>query len=324
MILTTLSHSGVEGFLAPLTERLSQEDYVALILNYQEGFVFNEREASRLAGKRFVVFDFGEYGVNHSWNNQYLPGITIQHHRQTCDLAERLKLDEYLKQQKIICCFKREFSQACQDLIDNGKVHYPVCPVEIFFDNIPPIEPISKDEYMSRVGLIFHLFGNSHPDRKVLAGAIMAHFERICTSLGKMADLINARLPFHLVEQIECISRYDIGTVLHHQSKCLLSVNLSGFGQKNFRNREACHNAVPIIADIGMRYAIQPDNSNAVMLPTQDGRLNIPASIAILEEVLRDRENLWERFQNAHNVAHALHPDNYVRDQINNRIHQHL
>lgn len=320
MIITNLNKtSGIEGWLHPVTSRLIEGDYVAIIFNYQEGYRFDEKAAAQLSGKKFVVCDYGEHGVPSSWCNTHLLGVTTHGHRAVDAIAEYLKLDEFLKQQNIILYFKREFSQALQERLE-CRSPFPVEPIDIFFDNLPPIEPISKDEYMSRHGLIFHLFGNSHPDRKILAGEMMKRFERICTSLGKMVDLMNASLPFHLVEQIEHLSRYDVGNVLHWQSKCLMSVNFPGFGIKAFRLREAYHNTVPIMADLGMKYAIQPSDDNAVMLPTENGRIKVEESFEKLESVIRDRENLWHRFQNAHNVAHALRPDNYIRDQINEKI----
>lgn len=326
MILATMNRNNphVEGWLRPTTDRLCDGDYVALIMTHQEGFVFDQERAKTLSGKRFVCFEYGEYGQQESWKNDYLPGITIHSHRATCDLAERLKLDEFLRQQNIVLTFKREFSANCQELVNSGKIPYAVEPVEIFFDNLPPIPPLDQEDYMSRVGLIFHLFGNSHHDRKRLAAALMERQERICTSVGKMTDLINARLPFSLVEQIEHISRYPVGDAVHWQSKCLLSCNLGGFGQKAFRLREAFHSAVPVMADIGMKYAIQPSDDNAVMLPAKEGKLLIPESMDKLEAVLRDRENLWNRMQNAHHVAHALQPEPYVRDQLNSKIQKYL
>jgi len=305
-----------------MTNRLMElpQDCAYLILNYGEGFSFDVEIARQLSGKRFVIFDMGEHGVDHSWQNTYLPSIRSDSHRPVCNVEEYYKLDEYLRGQKIVMCFKREFSENIQTMIDGGRVPFPVEPIEIFFDNLSVTPPADKEDYMNRVGLIFHLFGNSHPDRKNLAGEMMKKFERICTSIPKMTDLINHHLPFHHVEQVEHLSRYSVGEVLHAQGKCLLSVNLSGFGCKAFRLREAYHNAVPIMADIGMRYAVQPNNDNAVMLPTQDGRLKIDESIAILEEALRDRENLWHRFQNAHTVSEMLAPDRYCEQQINQKI----
>lgn len=324
MIITNLNKtSGIEGWLNPVTSRLTDGDYVALFFNYQEGYKFDERKAAELSGKKFVIFDYAEYGTPHSWQNTHLLSVTIQNHRPVSEVAEYLKLDEYLKQQNIVLYFKREFSKELQDRLDI-KSPFPVEPIEIFFDNLPPIEPISKEEYMGRHGLIFHLFGNSHPDRKLLAGEMMNRFERICTSIPKMVDLVNASLPFHLVEQIEHLSRYDIHNALHWQSKCLMSVNFPGFGVKAFRLREAYHNAVPIMPDIGMKYAIQPSDENAVMLPTENGFIKIEESMEKLESVIRDRENLWHRFQNAHSVAHALQIPNYMRDQVNEKIQRYL
>ena len=322
MTLTTLNRQNphIESWLRPMTDRLWNGDYVALILNYNEGFTFNDDEAWRLNGKKFVCFEMGEYGVDQSWQNTYLPAVNVNAHRPVCNVEERYKLDEFLKSQNIVLTFKREFSANIQQMIDEGRVHYPVEPIEIFFDNIPPIPDLNHDEYVNRVGLIFHLFGNSHPDRKNLAGFIMAGFERICTSIGKQADLVNHRLPFHHVEQVEACSRYAVQDVLHHQGNCLLSVNLPGFGQKSFRMREACFNAVPVMGDYGVHYSIPWNDDNAVMLPTVEGRLKIPESIRILQAVLRDRENLWHRVQNANTLARMYHPDRYVEEQINQKI----
>jgi len=174
MILTTLNkRAGVDDWLKPMTNRLCDGDYVALILEYNEGFIFDEEHARSLSGKRWIVFEMGEYGIDHSYRNTYLPAIRSDSHRPVCNVEERYKLDEFLRGQKIAMCFKREFTQNIAEMIDQGKVHYKVAPVEIFFDNIPPIPDADRDEYISRVGLVFHLFGNSHEDRKFLAGDMM-------------------------------------------------------------------------------------------------------------------------------------------------------
>lgn len=323
MTTTTLNRNGgIDSWIRSCTDRLCQGDYVALVINHAESYVFDTERAQTFSGKPWIIFEYGEYGTNHSWQNDYFPAVTIQSHRPLGCVAEYLKLDEFLKTQKIALCFKREYSQKAQELVASGRVHYPVAPIEIFFDNLPPVPPLDREEYMNRVGLIWHLFGNSHPDRKRLAGAMMERFERICTSIPKQADLVNHKLPFHHVEQVEHLSRYAMHEVLHHQGKCLLSVNLAGFGVKSFRLREAYHNCVPIMADIGMKYAIQPNDDNAVMLPTKDGRILLEESIAKLESVLRDRENLWHRMQNAHTVAEMLCPDRYVREQVNAKIQE--
>jgi len=124
------------------------------------------------------------------------------------------------------------------------------------------------------------------------------------------------------VEQVEGIARYPVSDVLHHQGKCLLSVNLPGFGQKSFRMREACFNSVPVMGDYGIRYSIPWNDENAVMLPTKDGRLVMEESIRKIEEVLRDRENLWHRMQNANTLAKMYSPQRYVEEQINQKIRQ--
>lgn len=320
MILTNLNRTaGIEGWLHPTTSRLVDRDYVALIFNYQEGYVFDPDMAAQCSGKKIIIFDYTEFGQDISWKNTLLLGVNKEDHRAVCELAEYYKLHEWVRQQNVVLYFKREFSQALQERL-KVRSSFPVEPIEIFFDNLPPIEPINREEYISRHGLAFHLFGNSHHDRKLIAGAMMARYERVCTSLGKMTDLVNARLPFYLVEQIEHLSRYGISEALHFQSKCLLSFNFPGFGYKAFRLRESCHNAVPVMPDVGMKYSIQWNDSNAVMLETYNGRVKVEEALDKIESVIRDRENLWERMQNAHNMAHAYSPDNYIRDQVNEKI----
>lgn len=322
MIVTSLNlNGGIEGWLQPLVSRLAAlpNDVAVLVLNYTPGFVFDEQTARSIQGKRLIIFDFAEYGINHSWSNAHIFGETIASHRQVSEIAEWLKVDEFLHRERVIIYFKRELSKTISEM----GFSYPIYPVEIFFDNLPAIPELNKDEYMYRLGGVFHLFGNSHPDRKNLGGEMMKRWERICTSLPKMVDLENARLPYHLVEQIEHLSRYDIGNILHWQSKCLASVNCAGFGVKTFRMREACFNAVPIIPDYGIQYSTPWSDKNAIILPTEDGRIQLSESIDKLEIVMRDRESLWSRMQAAHHMAHAYSPDNYMAS-INHKIQQHL
>lgn len=327
MIVTSLNlNGGVEGWLQPLIQRIPSlpDDVAILAINYTQGFVFDRQAAQSIQGKRICILDFAEYGVDYSWNNSHLFSVTINAHRQVAEVAEYLALDEFLKQNQILCYFKREYSQNIQRLIDDGEVYFPVYPIEIFFDNLPPIPHLNRDEYLSRLGGVFHLFGNSHPDRKSLAGEMMKRWERICTSLGKMVDLENARLPYHLVEQVEHLSRYEIGNVLHWQGKCLASMCCAGFGVKSFRMRESCFNSVPIIPNYGIKYSISWSDENAIILPTENGRIKLDESLAKLEVAMRDRADLWSRMQAAHNMAHAYSPDNYVRDQVTDKILQHL
>lgn len=326
MILTTLNRNqpNVEGWLRPTTDRLTNADYVCLVICYGANFEFDYERAQTLNGKPVVILEVSEFGVNHSWQNAYLPGVTIQEHRQVESIAEMLKLDEWIRRQNIICCFKREYSQNIEALVLNGATKYPVYPIEIFFDNVPEPTPPDRDEFLSRVGMIYHVFGNSHPDRKALAGEMMKRFERIVTSIPKIVACVNHKLPFHVVEQVEAIARYDLNCVLHHQGMCQLSVNLPGYGFKNFRAPEACFNAVPVMANLGAKYAVPWDGSNSVQLPTENGRIKLEESMAILEDILRKPEELWQKMLGAYQAALRLRPNFYVEEFINKPIRAHL
>lgn len=325
MILTTLNRNGgVDGWLLPTTNRIYKGPFTVLVIHYSPNYVFDVEHAQSLNGKPVIILEVSEFGVNHSWQNAYMPGVTIQDHRQVESIAEYLKLDEWIKRQRVVCCFKREYTPNITTLVLNGAVTYPVYPIEIFFDNIPQPPIPDRDEYLSRIGMIYHVFGNSHPSRKELAGEMMKRFERIVTSIPKIVGCVNHKLPFHVVEQVEAIDRYDLHSVLHHQGLCQLSVNLPGYGVKNFRGPEACFNAVPVMADLGLKYAVPWDDSNSVQLPTENGRIKVEESIHILENIMRDQESLWQKMLGAYQAALRLRPDFYVEEFINKPIRSHL
>lgn len=328
MILTTLNkHAGPDGWLAPTLCRLYRDaDYVCLVLNYQSGFEFDTEQARSCAGKPVVVLDYSEASWNTSWDTGYIAGHSVNNgeNRPTLELEQYLRLDEWLSRQRIVAYGKREFSARIQRMEAEGKFPFPIFPLEIFFNNLPSPPTPDKGEFLARLGAIYHVYGNSHPDRKRLAGAIQEQHERVVNSIGRIQALVNHRLPFSVVEQVEAIDRYSVQDVIHHQGFCQLSVNFPGAGVKAFRLAEAYHNAIPVMMDLGMKYAIQPTNENAVMLPCENGRLKVQESMEIITQAFRDHEGLWSRMREAHGVALQFSFDHYPEVYINRHIRKSL
>lgn len=292
---------------------------IGVFVTLHDDYVFDAFQASSLNGIPIIVFDYSEYGYQESWRNNHLIGFQPEFERELPSKGEYMKLHEWLSKQRIVAYFKRELTPQIRSL----NAPFPVYPVDLLAQYFTP-HSFNKDHWMARLGGLFHLYGHSHQDRKILHGALQAKWNYTVNSLGKMSDFISRSHKFHLLEQIEWFSRYPMDYVLASQSGCQLAVALPGFGVKAFRNSECCQVGVPVVADLGMEYAVQWSNDNAVMLPTEDGRIKVDESVAILENALLDQEGMYSRFEQATHAARHLHPDYFVENFINQKIAQHL
>lgn len=321
MIFTSLcKNHPVDGWLHNILSRLVKRDYVALFYTMREDYVFDGAKAACVAGKPIVVLDFSETGYSDSWNNSHLLGFQPEHGRELKSKTEYDRLNSWLSRQNVVTYFKRELTPDIRAL---EKVPFPIYPVDLLAQYFTP-DSYNKDHWMSRLGGVFHLYGHSHQDRKILHGELQARWDHTINSLGAMSASITRGEKFHLLEQVEWFNRYPMDFVTASQSGCKLAVALPGFGVKTFRNSEVCQSGIPVVADLRMEFAVPWTKENSILLPTVDGRLDIPASVAILERALQDPEALYPVFEQATHASRQLHPDYFVEHFINQPILRHL
>lgn len=315
MTLTTLGNHHPDGWLTPITSRLTKRrDYTALVVALcPGGFVFNEQLARQHDGKPLVIFDMLEYGVE-SYKNTHLLGVNSAHYLN----GEYAKLDEWIQLQKVAAYFKREYV----DFPLHCFCEMPLHPIDLLA-NIQA-QPIRKDQFMSRVGGVMHVYGYSHQDRKNLHAALQVAFATTLNALDAAEIAASRRIPFHYLEQREHFTRHQMDRVQTIQGHCLLSCALAGNGVKTFRDCESITNSVPVVADLGMRRAIPFTDENAVLLPTRDGRILIDEAVQVIRDALQNTEKLWGKAQAANDMSRRCEAGNYVAHYINKFIEEAL
>lgn len=325
-VITSLSRTTkVDGWLAHIYQRLLPGDYTALFFTFRDDADFDEVEANKLQGKPLIVFDFGEYGYSESWKNSHLLGVQGNFARVVPNPSYYTKLDTWVFGQAVagnlVAYFKRELT-ADRAL---GYFAFPIYPIELLSPNTPEAT-INKDQFMKRYGGIFHLYGNSHIDRKMLHASLQMHFDTTVNSIGMMGGCIERQAPFHLLEQVEWWNRYPLETVLAAQQRCQISIALPGYGVKCFRNSEACFGAVPAIADYGFKWAVPWTEENSILLKidARSGRLNLNRAVSQLNEALQDKEALFLKAQAATEACNMYRPDYYMEHFVNNHIRENL
>jgi hypothetical protein len=299
--LNALNPNVAEVF-QPYSHRITAPVNIIVLCYHPGGYIFDHTWAEMIkkSGKPSVILNFEEFGWNRSWNHKCAIGIHHEHFLMYGERKEREKLHEFLGDLNIAAYFLREFSNLFQWTVTG----YPILPIELLSPNLPPPPTPNKDEYMSRSGA-FHWYGISHPDRMELHSALNA-----------------SGLPVNALE-IHHTERKPLMDVMSAQSRHMASVCLSGAGHKVFRLTESSWNSVPIIDDVGMEYRVQPNDSNAIMLETENGRVKIPEAIHKIQTCLDDKEGMWERMKLAHENAKRLQIDNYM-SEINKEIESYL
>lgn len=309
MNLTTLGAHLPDGWLTPITSRLTtRRDYTALVVALcPSGFVFNEQAARQHDGRPLVIFDMLEYGPR-SYDNRHILGLNSALYVG----AEYEKLDHWICHQNVAAYFKRELAGAITE------APFPLYPIDLLA-NITA-QPLTKDQYMGRLGGVMHVYGYSHQDRKKLHADLQVTLITTVNAMDAAEMAVAKRIPFHYLEQREHWSRYPMDRVAAIQGQCLLSCALAGNGVKTFRDCESMTNSVPVVADLGMRRAIPFTDENAVLLPTAGGRILIDEAVAVIREALNDRERLWSKALAANDAARRCEPGNYTAEFINSRI----
>lgn len=312
-MIATCAGIPVPHWLRPITQRLVEGKYVAVMIAPDARYKFNLDGVP--SGWPVVVFDYSEYGVEESWKNEQIFGLQWQLPAISSH-EEYFLLDNWLAGQKVIAYFKRELTPTI-------KAPCPVYPIDLLSDQHVSFTP-TLAQWMNRLGGVFHLYGYSHPDRKRLHAALQEKWECTINHLGAMSACFTHQQPFHMLEQVDYRNRYPMSYVLASQSGCQLSVALPGYGVKTFRHSESAQNCVPVIADLGVTFAVPWTNENAVLLPTENGRLKIQESVAVLEAALADREALFQKLAPAIDAARQLEDGYFVERFINRHILEHL
>lgn len=298
-------------FLEPYLHRITADVNIITLAYHPGGFIFDETWANMVKddGRPVVVMDFREYGWENSWNHSDLPtfwcsDLSYYMEMYGC-LLERVKLLNFINNLPVSIVYKRELSKRCWDIaefelkselrINNARL----LPIELLSPNLPQSPEPDKDEYMAREPGAFSLCGMSHPDRRVM---------------HEVLSFANNGSGRHHVEEVDHTQRRHLMDVMALQGHYMASLNLGGAGEKCFRGAEACWNSVPIMADVGMQYRVKWDDSNAIVLPTNNGRILLEESLNKIQACLDDKEGMWERMLNAHENAKRMNIDNYMAE----------
>ncbi len=230
-------------------------------------------------------------------------------------------MHHWVKSQNVIAYFKRELSQKILEVyaFAGNQRPFPIHPIDLLSFNRGPVPTPRREEFLARKGQIFMLAGNSHPDRLQLHGELQKVRNSASNSIGVAQRVLAAGYETDLLEQVHFAARYPLEVVIGMQGCFKVSIALGGAGVKTFRTSEVV-NAIPVINDVGMIYAVQWNDSNAIMLPCENGRLKLGESILKIQDMLDSPNILWEIMKNSYEAAKELEPNHYVEKYINSKI----
>lgn len=296
MIYTNLSQSPIEAWILAsfdyYIDSLQNKDVVVLPITFRDDAIFDLEQAKSLSGKPIIVLDMMEYGHAVSWKNEHVLGINDKINRGIVPNREYYTaLSEWLSKQRIVCYFKREFSQQIQQM----NLPFPIEPIELLAIQVPKAS-LKAEQWHSRVGKLFHLYGFSHIDRKRMHGALqVALSNNTVNSLEHAEHCVGQRMSFSLLQEVPHYIRYAYQRVLNVNANCVLSLALPGAGVKCFRNIESSYLSIPVISDLKMRWAYPWNESNSIILPVDsDGFLLIDKSVEIIKQKLEQKDILLD------------------------------
>lgn len=298
MVYTSLNQyrPNIAEVWQPLTNRLRGE-FNAIVLTYEpSGFKLHEPHADEIIknGLPTVVMDMREK----SWDVHDPDWIPSYNSGALGDISLNQAMDEIDPS----IFFVREFGCLANKLRFEGS---KVFPIDLISYNLPPPREYIEDSFHSRERGVFHWYGQSHPDRELLHNALKA------STIPNDAKHI-----FHT-------KRRPLATVMSHQAKYKASVALGGAGIKTWRHHESTHNSVPIIAELGVHFQFPFTDDNAILLPTENGRINPEQSIQIIQESLANDDLMWHKMKGAMENAKNYQIDNYM-NHINKIIQENL
>lgn len=301
-----------------IVEKLVDLPCVYLIFTFEENFQFNYNLANSLNGKPIIIFDFSEESWQTSWNNELVLGANPDFGVRK-NQNEYYKLHEWLLKQNIVGYFKREFSIKIQNNIENYNLKFPIFPIEAPIYDISTTM-ISKKQWFERKGQVLHIYGNTHADRRLMHFELQKQSHYVVNNLSMVNKLLEHDVDFHCIEEVPSEIRYQLNEIFAIQNNFLLSCALPGLGVKCWRNIESCVNTVPIYADLGTKWSVPFDESNSVVIPSRDGRINFPESIEIINNALKDKENLYKKSIVAYETCKQYQLTNYMSKFINSKI----
>jgi len=270
MYFTSLSTTGeIDGCLRDQIfsqfQHSSAEDcdFVGLGITHMNGWDFNEEEFNRIKSKRFIIFDFTEYG----WSNvnvQHIYGRSDGKYDHLFSNKNYLKLNKALKDVDIRVYFKRELPKALWTPLIQP-IEYPC-----LFENTY-IEPV--ENYINRPIDIFFNWGWSNPSRPSLHAAFYRMAEELNFSVvsdirhvqGEKRDHPNR--PLVLTQFTPHHSRFSMNDILRAQSMSKISVSLNGCGVKCFRHEEAPVNSLMALQDNVLEWTYPWNEENSIVLP---------------------------------------------------------
>jgi hypothetical protein len=221
-----------------LTSNQSEADVVVVPVSFYDNFIFNE--SLYKITKPLIILDYLEYGQ--SWKAGTDTHVLGRNTANFANIASEqwMRLDAFVRDHKPAVYFKRE-------LLERERSEW-LQPIE-FPCYLPAWPAQSKEEFDKRPIEVFMSWGLSHACRQAL------HGEMFSKAIDNGITMISAwdqfdRFDYENHKRVWAsvhtphITRVDISTVVHNQSRAKISLSLPGNGYRCFRDTEAPVNSV--------------------------------------------------------------------------------
>lgn len=269
-------------------------DYVGLVITYTDSWKFNRDEYESLKHKPFVIFDYTEYGWEHTSVNHFY-GYNTNEFSFKFNNTEYLALDEAIKNANVKCYFKRELPKGASSPFNTFPAEYPCI--------LPQEDPVSFESYNARAIAIFFNWGWSNPSRPNLHGALYSMAHELGYTIVSHRDLLAGMQSDHpgaflvLSQFIPHYARMGMDEILHLQRSSKISVSLNGCGVKCFRNAESPINSVMAIQENSLEWTSEWNETNSIILPNKEnGMIDERESIKKMISILKQPEELYQKY----------------------------
>jgi len=308
------------------TTNHNDADFTILPLVWEKEYIFDISIKNEKI-KNLIIIDYFEYGwfcvKNEKYNSFYsLFGLKHEPYDNFfINYPEFEKLHKCLLenfQDKIKVYFKRELNHADTSILNAKILPADYCSLEI------PIEPVSKDNFLTRNLKLTHMWGRSSTDRMIMHGFLMTkviHHGNIFTSHEqytkhiKTNDIKNCILLLHkeFFERIPFKNIYDDSIAV---------LDMYGCGMKCFRNSESLNHSISIKQDNTMlKHAYDfIHGENCIQIPNypNSNRVDLEKSHEIIIKYLFEGSDdlLYSIYLKSNELYRKYYTPNYIKDYI--------
>lgn len=293
-------------------------DVAVVPISYFSDYRFEERLPRWLSGKRWVLLDFLELGLD--WNpdgsqDTHVLGRNSANFPRVSG-PEWMKMDALVRDQPPIVYFKRE-------LLERERTDW-LHPIE-FPSYLATPRTQSKEEFLSRPVEVLHYWGLSNPLRPELHGDIFKQaysngYEVISEFSHWDRFFADKRHKVWASIHAPHFARVGIEHVQHFIHRSKIGVSLPGAGYFCFRDQEVSSGSVPAYIDFPMATSYPRINKeNCIKLPPDDMWWH-------LNEMVRPLSNdlLYDIYVASQENARKYESATYVRDYVTPLIQSRL